>query len=554
MLDEVSKHISEVVYVRDEAGNATYVSPSSTGVLGIGPDDLLKPMSEWPLDFFGGAPAGTSKDIEATYSGGGQPRRFILEEHEIKDEAGCIRTIIGILKDMSDIEAVASDLDDARASLKQMSLISQGLLDVIPSGAALVDTNRQMLCSNQLFKPEYLDNEAVAEMIRSVFESGQKQSTKPTHIEGLDSDIVVRPLTGDAVIVLDQKRKESLAEQLSRTQAKPFDVPVGSNERKVLYGVCAFPEYNNRQLSEITGVKVSTVNSILNKMRKNSIYRPEYVLDPRALGYNIISLINYRVQSNRGVKLHPNLRELIPQVIYHVATKDAGHLLLLSKDIGELEVNKQRLSDVCKYQNFNIDLESFNFSLNVTEIVRFFNYSNMLRHYFSMGATAEAPKTKSGGIPVNLSRTDKAIIKGLVEHPDLNIIRLSKKIGVSRPTLSKKKEWLRKIGIIKMVNIPSVSQLGQQFLTVYVMDLLDRSREKNVEVLFDMQMRSHLLMETGSESISMALASDYSQVKKIIDGGAFESHQEGIKRISVMPLQDIVHESFDLKPLLNDSL
>jgi hypothetical protein len=242
-------------------------------------------------------------------------------------------------------------------------------------------------------------------------------------------------------------------------------------------------------------------------------------------------------------------------MIYHLATRDSGHILMLSKDLKEFEINKQRFIDVCKYQNFNIEVESSHFPLKLARLVRFFDYSRMLQESFGLPAIdVEGVKSRMEP-PLKLTRKDMEVIKGLVGNPEMTDTQICERINVSRPTLAKKREQLEARGVISRVIVPDMVSIGQEFVVVNLLDFIAGSREIHAELLFELYLRAHVLVETDSEGLIISTAQDYGQIKKILQVMDDSKIDRKFKeKFRIIPLAEIVHKSLDFKPLVDKVL
>ena len=65
-----------------------------------------------------------------------------------------------------------------------------------------------------------------------------------------------------------------------------------------------------------------------------------------------------------------------------------------------------------------------------------------------------------------LTDKEKLVLWGLVEHPELNDVELSKKLEVKRRTFSAIKTKLKNNGVFSTLIVPDFNMLGCEILTV----------------------------------------------------------------------------------------
>ena len=172
--EHLTRHINDIVYLRDAEGGINYVSPSAEEILGYPEDDLLVNLDRWPLEFktevdLGGPNTFSCNILDSK----GRIKRFDGKETHIKDEDGRLIAIQGVLRH-------TTEMHESRAHLKAMAGHAQALhglceeiVSSIPNPAAVIDDRLRIKWANKPFDRQMIDDDSFRIAVYEAIESGK---------------------------------------------------------------------------------------------------------------------------------------------------------------------------------------------------------------------------------------------------------------------------------------------------------------------------------------------------------------------------------------------
>ncbi len=239
-----------------------------------------------------------------------------------------------------------------------------------------------------------------------------------------------------------------------------------ANEKHVLYGLVHNPIMNDRELSELLGVKVSTVTAIRRRLRRAEYFVTRRLPMMHRLGWELLAGGHARIdiaQSPRAAaRLRDALKDRLPN-LFHV-TVSTDHFTFLAaapnytafrKDADELRVLLEKLMLLG-----DGDVATSVFPMSLSVVPTFFDYSHALALAFGMEERISFKPEYAKHGAVDLTRKETEVLKGLVRYPELSDKALAQKVKVSRQAVSKMRREFEDEGILRTVRIPSLRAMG----------------------------------------------------------------------------------------------
>ena len=239
-----------------------------------------------------------------------------------------------------------------------------------------------------------------------------------------------------------------------------------SNEKQVLFGLVRHPTRNDRELSEVLGIKVSTVTAIRRRLRRAEYFATRRIPMMHRLGWEILAAGHGQIARSAGshaaARLKESLEDRFPPIFHFAYSPD--HFFLLA--------------NAPSYTAFRRDLEDLRGAMHktgllegglidtvvlpvgLTAIANFFDYSHVLALAFGIddGTSVSLQHPKVGDI--ELSRKETDVLRGLVRHPELSDKAVAQKIKASRQAVSKMRREFEAAGLLRTARIPNVRALG----------------------------------------------------------------------------------------------
>ena len=143
-----------------------------------------------------------------------------------------------------------------------------------------------------------------------------------------------------------------------------------------------------------------------------------------------------------------------------------------------------------------------------------------------------------------LTDKEKLVLWGLVEHPELNDVELSKKLEVKRRTFSAIKTKLKNNGVFSTLIVPDFNMLGCEILTVsygnFNPGLTFEDRKKDAEKVMGCE-ETVYVGTTGREYLVLSISKNFTDFRK-------KSNAIGIAYVQKNFVEDMhdVHFSFEI--------
>ncbi len=292
------------------------------------------------------------------------------------------------------------------------------------------------------------------------------------------------------------------------------------NEKRVLYGLVRHPTLNDRELSELLQVKVSTVTAIRRRLRRADYFTTRRLPMMHRLGWEILVGGRFRLDLTLGPQAIPRLREILKDrfpSIFHV-TASSDHLVFLAfarnytnlrRDVDDL---RQSLDRYELLGDGDVHFTALPMTASVLPI--FFDYSHALALAFGIEDRLAMKLEPARGGDVNLTRKETEVLKGLVRYPELSDKALAQRVKVSRQAVSKMRREFEADGLIRTVRLPNLRLLGfDLYVTAFARfspSSTIRSRQDGVEKLLRVA-PIFVVASDDAEGIVIGAAQSYEQ-------------------------------------------
>jgi len=250
---------------------------------------------------------------------------------------------------------------------------------------------------------------------------------------------------------------------------------LSKNEKLTLYGLVKYPNYNDREIAEKIGLKMSTVTAIKNRLKRNNVFKTIRVPIFQNLGCEIfeVSYAKLNLTTSQEARVRPGkkLIEDFAETFFAIFEPDKMFSMSVSKNFTESKKNIDRFMQVFSEHNF---LEGDNytfihFPFEMTKIHNFFDMSNLLKRHFALDLSLPEERDEERNvkvIPDAFTKIQKKVYHGLVSYPDLLDNRIARKIGVTRQSVTKMRKRFEADGLIKSLRLANLKTLGFEILVL----------------------------------------------------------------------------------------
>ncbi|HEC81091.1 MAG TPA: hypothetical protein ENI42_01515 [Thermoplasmatales archaeon] len=248
------------------------------------------------------------------------------------------------------------------------------------------------------------------------------------------------------------------------------------NEEKVLYGLVKHPDLNESELSSLIDVKLSTLTSIKRRLHQQGLFRTTIVPMVNRLGCELMvathTNFNPVIPLEERVKTTKKTIEIFDEIFFSVGEQEKGFSLSVAKrytDIGKIdEIRTETFGGVGLLEK-EYPQEAI-FPFEISRIQRFFDYSRLLKHTFSLNEIEEKSTERkwfTTGEQYELNDKEKKILIALVENPEATTQHIGNLVGCSRHTVARTKNRFFEEKLLKKITIPDIEKLGFDILAFY---------------------------------------------------------------------------------------
>ncbi|MBN1390293.1 MAG: Lrp/AsnC family transcriptional regulator [Candidatus Thermoplasmatota archaeon] len=299
---------------------------------------------------------------------------------------------------------------------------------------------------------------------------------------------------------------------------------LSKNEKVILWGLVKYPMLNDRQLSDKIKVRMSTLNAIKNKMKRNELIFDRIVPNVEIMDYEILTVswtsLTRSVKDLNDLKFlkgvfgaHPNTytamifgETLLVLSLYKNYTdfRKAEHRM-----IGELR-GRQLIRDETLHTNL--------FPLSISQISKNFDYTAVIERAFGIKAQDEnregddIDQEKARDKIHHLTRKEKTILKGILEAPDLPDNKIATMLDTTRQAVARHKKELLDLGVIKKTRVIDYGKLGFDILCLVEghYNKIDNVYKGGPDVK-RFHLPSFFAVYGNSETVSLSLFKDFDQ-------------------------------------------
>jgi len=292
------------------------------------------------------------------------------------------------------------------------------------------------------------------------------------------------------------------------------------NEKQVLYGLIHHPVLNDRELSELLGVKVSTVTAIRRRLRRAEYFVTRRLPMMHRLGWEILAAGHARLDIAQGpqaaARLRDALKDRLPGVFHAAVSSDHVTFLAAAPNYTVLRQETDELRLILEKTKLlgDGDVTTVVFPMSLCVVPTFFDYSHALALSFGLDERVSFKPEYAKQGDVDLTRKETEVLKGLVRYPELSDKALAQKVKVSRQAVSKMRREFEDDGILRTVRIPSLRALGFELYVTsfahFTPSATVKARSEAIEKLLRIA-PTFFLASSDTDAVLLGAAKNYEQ-------------------------------------------
>jgi len=294
-------------------------------------------------------------------------------------------------------------------------------------------------------------------------------------------------------------------------------------EKVVLHGLVRYPAHNDRELSEIIGVKPSTTTAIRRRLRTKEVFYPRRIPMGNKLGYEILLFVFGRIKPDTEPKEMEKLLnwiQKVPGIFLAFKSSDSFCCMGYFKNYSEY----RKLADAA-WEDFGekgpiepVSWKPVLFSLERCKIVNFFDYSSLLKHQFGIKDEVKIDKKPDTVTKEKLSKKERTVLQGLIAYPESSDKMVAENIGASRQAVSSMRKRFEKSGLLLPLRILDLSKVGCKIMAVGHLQFQSHAplsvRWAGVERTAN-RVPSMLFVASSPETVAIGLMGEYDQLHEM---------------------------------------
>ena len=228
-----------------------------------------------------------------------------------------------------------------------------------------------------------------------------------------------------------------------------------SKERLVLYGLARYPGFSDIDLASNIGVDRSTIFKSKRKFRDWQLIKLLNVPSGEAVGAEILTVLFVRYRPTSPLEVRQKTKTYKdwtndPSCVYHISTDTDSVSTFLSRSLTDFKVDFDPLIDEYYLKDFVEDIYYIHFPIQLSTYSA--DASLAVNSIFDL-ARADLPDDIlppkfSLAEDSRLTEKDKLTLYAFVKHPMLSDLELSRRTGISRPTISGKRTKFFQSGLL----------------------------------------------------------------------------------------------------------
>ncbi|MCK5292225.1 MAG: winged helix-turn-helix transcriptional regulator [Thermoplasmata archaeon] len=337
-----------------------------------------------------------------------------------------------------------------------------------------------------------------------------------------------------------------------------------SAEQSVLYGLVKYPRLNDRELSEIIGVKPSTTTAIRRRLRKKDVFCTKRIPMGHMLGHEIMAVAYGKIRPTLKEKDREEFLSWvrdIPYVFLSLACSDAVLNIAYLKNYSMYRKYTDFVSERFRDTEL-VDAKTWIpviFGFQSSKPVTYFDFAPAVRHAFGIEDEEYEEPTFEKPSGEKLTKKEKSVLKGLVMYPESSDKDIAEKIDASRQAVSTMKRRFEDAGLMKTVRIVDLQKIGYSILAVahsaFTPYATMESRESGMKVVRE-SIPAVLNIASNPENVMLAPVMDYDEFHRLRTQAVRYYMDKGFMteepRVTLFPLSDtLINKNYDFSGFMD---
>jgi DNA-binding Lrp family transcriptional regulator len=341
-----------------------------------------------------------------------------------------------------------------------------------------------------------------------------------------------------------------------------------SKERLVLYGLARYPGLSDIDLASKIGVDRSTIFKSKRKFREWQLIKLLNVPSGEAVGAEILTSVfvkykpNAPFEARKGTKAFEGWMNY-PNCVSHTSTDTDSVSTFYSKSLTNFKSIFDPFMDEYYGNDFVEDIKYFHYPFQVTRYSA--DASLAVDSIFELGRTDQPEEVilakSESSEDSKLTEKDKLTLYSFVKYPMLSDLELSRRTGISRPTISGKRTKFFQSGLLGREAYIDWQKVCCELMSFYHVKIRHGHSQEDLSKVYKAfrKVGAPLFsyMQPG-EIFGAFLSMGYTDLKSRLDQEVRGLATEGLiserPMLVIMPLNNIKMTKIDYAPMVGQML
>jgi DNA-binding Lrp family transcriptional regulator len=341
-----------------------------------------------------------------------------------------------------------------------------------------------------------------------------------------------------------------------------------SKERLVLYGLARYPGLSDIDLASKIGVDRSTIFKSKRKFREWQLIKLLNVPSGEAVDAEILTsvFVKYKptapFEARKGTKAFEGWMNH-PNCVSHISTDTDSVSTFYSGSLTDFRAGFDSFMDEYYRRDFIEEIFYYHYPFKVSK--HFADAAIAVDSIFELERSDlpdEIVPAKPEPYEVSkLTEKDKMTLYAFVKYPMLSDLELSKRTGISRPTISGKRTKFFENGLLTREAYIDWQKICCELMSFYHLDILHGLDQADLEKVYKAFRKIgaplYSYLQPG-EIFGAFLSTDYPELKSRLDREVRNLAKEGLiserPMLVIMPLDDVKITKIDYAPMVGQLL
>jgi hypothetical protein len=340
-----------------------------------------------------------------------------------------------------------------------------------------------------------------------------------------------------------------------------------SKERLVLYGLARYPGLSDIDLASKIGVDRSTIFKSKRKFRDWQLIKLLNVPSGEAVGAEILTTVFVRFKPTAPFEARQKTAAFQgwinqPKCVSHISTDTDSVSMFYSKSLTDFKASTDPFIDEYYMNDFIDDIFYAHYPFQMSS--HFADAALAVDRIFELGRSdppEELFQEKPTPEEARLTDKDKLTLYAFVKYPMLSDLELSRRTGISRPTISGKRTKFFQSGLLSREAYVDWQKICCELMSFYHVQIRHGKDKEDLMKVYDAFRRVgaplYSYLQPG-ELFGAFLSTGYPQLKSNMDAEMRLLAEQGLinKRpnLVIMPLREIRATKVDYAPMVGDML